>query len=39
MENDQFRVLAGKDSQLMDLFYQFNPKWAADLIAKKLKGM
>ncbi|MCF6409556.1 SDR family NAD(P)-dependent oxidoreductase [Pseudalkalibacillus salsuginis] len=39
MENDQFRVLAGKDSKIMDLFYRFNPKRAADLIAKKLKVM
>lgn len=37
MENDEYRVLAGKDSKMMDLFYRLHPKKAAELIAKKLK--
>ena len=36
MENKEFRVLAGKDAKLMDFLYRFNPKKAAELIAKKL---
>ncbi len=36
IENDEYRVLAGKDSKLMDFIYRFNPKKAAELIAKKL---
>ncbi|RXJ04564.1 SDR family oxidoreductase [Anaerobacillus alkaliphilus] len=38
MENDEFRVLAGKDSKLMDFICRLNPKKAAELIAKKLKN-
>lgn len=37
IENDEYRVLAGKDSKLMDKFYRFSPKRAAELIAKKMK--
>jgi len=37
MENDDFRVLAGKDSKMMDFMYRLNPKRAAKMIAKKLK--
>jgi short-subunit dehydrogenase len=36
IENDQYRVLAGKDSKLMDKLYRFSPKRAAELIAKKI---
>lgn len=39
MENDEYRVLAGNDSKLMDFFYRLNPKRAAKLIAKKLSNM
>jgi short-subunit dehydrogenase len=37
MENNEYRVLAGKDAKLMDLFYRFNPKKATEIIAEKLK--
>ncbi len=37
IENDEYRVLAGKDSKLLDKFYRFSPKRAAELIAKKMK--
>ncbi|WP_413375993.1 SDR family NAD(P)-dependent oxidoreductase [Alkalihalobacillus sp. 1P02AB] len=36
-ENNQYRVLAGKDSKLLDFIYRMNPKKAASLIAEKLK--
>ncbi|MDG5788383.1 SDR family oxidoreductase [Evansella sp. AB-P1] len=36
IEKDKFRVLPGKDSKMMDLFYRFNPKRAANVIANKL---
>jgi short-subunit dehydrogenase len=39
MENNQYRVLVGKDASLMDFFYRVNPKKAAGLIAKKMKGL
>lgn len=39
MENDAYRVLAGKDSKMMDIFYRLNPKRAANLIAKKLSAI
>ena len=39
MENNQYRVLVGKDAGLMDFFYRLNPKKAAGLIAKKMKGL
>lgn len=37
IENNRYRVLAGKDSKIMDFLYRFNPKKAAKLIAEKLK--
>ena len=37
MERDKFRVLAGKDSKMLDVTYRLNPRKAADIIAKKLK--
>ncbi|MBU9720145.1 MULTISPECIES: SDR family NAD(P)-dependent oxidoreductase [Bacillaceae] len=37
IEKDEYRVLAGKDSRMMDLMYRLNPKRAAKLIAEKLK--
>ncbi|MFC4319902.1 SDR family NAD(P)-dependent oxidoreductase [Litchfieldia salsa] len=35
-ENDEYRVLAGKDSKVMDKFYRISPKKAAELIANKM---
>lgn len=37
IENNKFRVIAGKDSKLMDIFYRINPIKATKLIAEKLK--
>ncbi|RKL65516.1 short-chain dehydrogenase [Salipaludibacillus neizhouensis] len=37
MENDQNRVLAGKDSKIMDKLYRLSPRRASDMIAKKMK--
>jgi short-subunit dehydrogenase len=36
MENNEYRVLAGKDAKIMDFIYRLNPKKAAELIAKKI---
>jgi short-subunit dehydrogenase len=38
MEKDRYRVLVGKDAKFMDVFCRFNPKSAAGLIGKKMKG-
>ncbi|MFS0752458.1 SDR family NAD(P)-dependent oxidoreductase [Oceanobacillus sp. 1P07AA] len=35
-ENDEYRVLAGKDSKLLDKMYRLSPKRASELIAKKM---
>jgi short-subunit dehydrogenase len=39
MERNAYRVLVGNDARLMDFFYRLNPKKAANLIAKKMKGL
>jgi len=39
MERNVYRVLVGNDARLMDFFYRLNPKKAANLIAKKMKGL
>jgi hypothetical protein len=39
MEKDRYRVLVGKDAKLMDFFYRVNPKSAASMISKKMKGL
>lgn len=39
METDQYRVLAGKDSKLMDKLYRLSPKRAVGLIAKNMKNL
>ncbi len=39
MERNAYRVLVGNDARLMDFFYRLNPKRAANLIAKKMKGL
>ncbi|WP_088104813.1 SDR family NAD(P)-dependent oxidoreductase [Halalkalibacter urbisdiaboli] len=38
MENDEYRVLAGKDSKIMDRLYRLTPKRAAEMIAKKMSN-
>lgn len=39
MENDKFRVCVGSDSRMMDLLYRLNPKYATNLIAKKMSAL
>jgi short-subunit dehydrogenase len=39
MERNAYRVLIGRDAKLMDLFYRVNPKGAAALIARQMKGL
>lgn len=37
MENNKYRVLIGRDSKFLDLFYRWSPKSAAAFITKKMK--
>ncbi|RCW76996.1 SDR family NAD(P)-dependent oxidoreductase [Saliterribacillus persicus] len=37
IETDQYRVLAGKDSKMMDKLYRLKPKLAVGIIAKQMK--
>lgn len=39
IERNAYRVLVGNDARLMYFFYRLNPKRAANLIAKKMKGL
>lgn len=39
MEDNRYRVLVGKDAKIMDYFYRINPKSAAAMIRKKMKGL
>lgn len=39
IENDQTRVLAGKDARIMDKLYRLSPGRATDLIADKMKDL
>ncbi|WP_342562253.1 SDR family oxidoreductase [Paenibacillus sp. FSL R7-0345] len=39
IEKDRYRVLAGKDSRMMDKLYRLNPRRAAELIADKMKEL
>ncbi|MRH45113.1 SDR family NAD(P)-dependent oxidoreductase [Aquibacillus halophilus] len=39
METDQYRVLAGKDSKMMDKLYRLSPKLAVGIIAKQMKKL
>ena len=39
MEKDAYRVLIGRDSKMMDLFYRINPKGATSLIARQMKDL
>ncbi|MBT2288834.1 SDR family oxidoreductase [Paenibacillus albidus] len=39
IENDQIRILAGKDSKIMDKLYRLSPRRATDLIADKMKDL
>lgn len=39
IEKDQFRVVVGRDARAMDKLYRFNPKYAADLIQRKMRSL
>lgn len=39
MEKNQFRILVGKDSKLMDFLYRLNPLMAVNMIQKKMKSV
>lgn len=39
MENNDYRVLVGKDAAFLDKFSRFSPKRAADFIAKKMASL
>ena len=39
MEKDKFRILVGKDAKMMDKMYRLNPRFATNLIAKKMKDL
>lgn len=39
IENDRIRVLAGKDSKIMDKLYRLSPRRTSDLIADKMKDL
>jgi predicted nuclease of predicted toxin-antitoxin system len=39
IENNDFRVLVGKDASFMDFIYRLNPKMAANYIQKKMKAL
>jgi short-subunit dehydrogenase len=37
IEDDKYRVLVGKDANMLDKLYRLSPAWAAGFIAKKMK--
>ena len=39
IEKNQFRVVIGQDARAMDKLYRLNPKYAADLIQKKMRSL
>ena len=39
MEKNQFRVVVGPDARVMDKLYRLNPKYAADLIQRKMRSL
>ena len=39
MEQDQYRILVGRDAKFMDYFSRLNPKAAAMMISKKMKAV
>lgn len=39
IEKDKFRVVVGRDAWAMDKLYRFSPKYAADLIQKKMRSL
>lgn len=39
MENNQYRIIVGKDARIMDVLYRLNPRYAAKLIYTKMKAI
>ncbi|WP_338876835.1 SDR family NAD(P)-dependent oxidoreductase [Spirosoma sp. SC4-14] len=39
IEKNKFRVTVGSDARFLDLLYRFNPKYATNLIQKKMKSL
>lgn len=39
IEKNQFRILVGKDSKMMDFLYRLNPLMAVNIIQKKMKSV
>lgn len=39
MEKDKFRILVGKDAKMLDFIYRLNPKYATEMVAKKMKSL
>jgi short-subunit dehydrogenase len=39
MEKNKLQIFTGKDSNMMNLLYRLNPKYATDLIAKQMKSL
>lgn len=39
MARNAYRIVIGRDAQLMDLFYRVNPSGAAALMARQMKGL
>ena len=39
LEKEKFRIVVGSDARAMDKIYRLNPKFAVDLITKKMKDL
>ncbi|MDD3280427.1 MAG: SDR family NAD(P)-dependent oxidoreductase [Bacteroidales bacterium] len=39
MEKDKFRILVGKDAKMLDFIYRLSPKYATEMVAKKMKSL
>ena len=39
IERNKFRVLVGSDAGLLDKLYRINPKFAVNLIVKKMSNL
>lgn len=39
MEENQFRVLVGKDARFLDILSRFNPRYAAEFITRQMKEL
>lgn len=39
IEKDRYRVLVGSDARMMDRLYRLHPRYAADLIFKRMESL